>query len=276
MWSVRFYLCNILLAFAILIITKLWPESHLLAKASIENGPYEVATALILMLGAVALSWQLIRRSHTDWRMRAALVAMAAICFLGAGEEISWGQHWLKFQTSEFFTTHNHQRETNLHNLIPAVVFSTAINVVIYSVFTLFPVIHWAFPKNPLSNKISRWGFSPWIPNLDIGLMMLLASCFHAWLIPATYSDTAVLIFCWLIAAGLMIGRGRSANTLQITREQWLMLGLTVVGFALCVWLADIFRYHNMQYEIRECFTAYIIVIWALSWNRQAILQGGV
>lgn len=264
MAAMVFYNLNILLGFGILLVTFLQPESNLLARASIENGPYEVATAVILLAGALGLLWlglkQLARQGARHLITLAGL-GMALVCFVGAGEEISWGQHWLRFESGDFFAQHNHQKETNLHNLLPAVFFSTAINVVIYGGFTLLPLLHWAFPHNPVSNSLHRLGAGPFIPGLDIALMLTLANCFHAWLIPATYSDTAVLMACWLIALVLMIARYQ-----RVRFHQWLMLGLALAGFALCVLVKDIFRHHNMQYEIRECLTAFVIVYWALQW----------
>lgn len=255
-----FYLANVILALAILAYTKWVPESQLLARVSIENGPYEVATAAILLLGAIWLAFGTLRTTQAPGLVRIAALGMAALCFVGAGEEVSWGQHWLGYDSGAFFSEYNHQQETNLHNLIPAVAFSTAINVVIYAWFTLLPGIHWAFPQNPVSRLLTRWHLARWIPSLDIALMMLLASCFHAWLLPAAYSDTAVLIASWLVLGILMIWQG------QVRSDQWFMWLLCGSSFALCIWVADIFRHHNMQYEIRECFTAYIIVVWALCW----------
>ena len=34
-----------------------------------------------------------------------------------AGEEISWGQNWFGWNTSNFFTNYNDQLETNFHNI---------------------------------------------------------------------------------------------------------------------------------------------------------------
>ena len=33
------------------------------------------------------------------------------------GEEISWGQHFFKWSTPDFFISYNNQNETNLHNI---------------------------------------------------------------------------------------------------------------------------------------------------------------
>ena len=260
-----FYLLNLLLAFVILVITFIGPNNQLLASVSIENGPYEVATAAILLAGSLWLGLRAYRNKSSKI-VRSGAIIMAALCFVGAGEEISWGQHWLHFESTEFFLKHNYQQEANLHNLIPAVIFSTLINIVLYSWFTLFPVLHWAYPDNAFSQLLKRHGIDIWIPTKPIALMMILASSFHAWLIPATYSDTAAVIACWLIALMVMIKRRALGNSLT----EWIMLGLALAGFGICIWVSSIFRHHNMQYEIRECFTAYTIVFWALQWSRRA------
>ena len=266
MASILFFNLNVLLGFAILVITYLAPDTRLLARASIENGPYEVATAVILLTGSIWLFRCGLKRlaAGRDTLMLLACFGMALLCFVGAGEEISWGQHWLRFEAGEFFKTHNHQQEANLHNLIPAVAFSTAINVVIYGGFTLLPLLHWANPGSPVSRQLHQWQLARFIPSLDVALMLTLANCFHAWLIPATYSDTAVLLLCWLLAAGVMLWQKD-----RVRGYQWFMLTLSLAGFLVCLWVRDIFRHHNMQYELRECFTAFVIVIWAAGWAGQ-------
>ena len=40
----------------------------------------------------------------------------AAACFLFAGEELSWGQHFFGWETPASWAAHNLQEETNLHN----------------------------------------------------------------------------------------------------------------------------------------------------------------
>lgn len=37
-------------------------------------------------------------------------------CLYFAGEEASWGQHWVGWESGEYFLAHNDQQETNFHN----------------------------------------------------------------------------------------------------------------------------------------------------------------
>ncbi|MBV6632681.1 MAG: hypothetical protein KI792_06570 [Alphaproteobacteria bacterium] len=59
----------------------------------------------------------LIRMDHANrWLM--AWIGIAALgCLYVAGEEVSWGQHFLKWESSEFWSGVNDQNETNLHNI---------------------------------------------------------------------------------------------------------------------------------------------------------------
>lgn len=41
----------------------------------------------------------------------------AMVCIAFAGEEASWGQHWIGWESPEYFAENNRQGETNVHNL---------------------------------------------------------------------------------------------------------------------------------------------------------------
>jgi len=70
-----------------------------------------LATAILFLVMALRE-----RRRASVWR-KVQLFGLAAFFFLAFGEEASWGQHWLGFQTPEELRTLNAQEETNLHNL---------------------------------------------------------------------------------------------------------------------------------------------------------------
>ena len=52
-----------------------------------------------------------------QWVGAAALGMLVVVLFVMGMEEISWGQRVFQWQTSAYFTKHNVQGETNLHNL---------------------------------------------------------------------------------------------------------------------------------------------------------------
>lgn len=73
-----------------------------------------------------------------------AFVAMALVAFLILGEEMSWGQHLIGWQTPETFAG-NIQNETNFHNFY-TYRFETAYYL---SALLLFFVLPYAWPKQP-------------------------------------------------------------------------------------------------------------------------------
>jgi hypothetical protein len=73
---------------------------------------------VVFLLGAFACAvgcWR--RRGHVRWRLFGpSMLVVAAGLFFFAGEEASWGQHWLGFAPPESIAERNDQGEFNLHN----------------------------------------------------------------------------------------------------------------------------------------------------------------
>lgn len=83
-----------------------------------EQGVVENATALLL-LPAVAFGLMALRLRRwlpARW-LGPWLVSLVAASIYIAGEEVSWGQHWLGWATPEWLAALNDQGETNLHNI---------------------------------------------------------------------------------------------------------------------------------------------------------------
>lgn len=82
-----------------------------------ENGPHETLQFLFAFGSLVYALRCLLRLSPTSQPYLFAWVACFALgCIYIAGEEISWGQHILKWSTPDYWTHINDQGETNLHN----------------------------------------------------------------------------------------------------------------------------------------------------------------
>jgi hypothetical protein len=73
---------------------------------------------VVFLLGALACAVLCHRRrARVRWRFfGAATLVVAAGLFFFAGEEASWGQHWLGFAPPEAIAARNDQGEFNLHN----------------------------------------------------------------------------------------------------------------------------------------------------------------
>ncbi len=103
------------LGFQAVIETVLSPA--VLSRLHTENGPHElIEFALIAAACAVAfLTLFRVGKKKNKW-MTAWLGLAAFCCFYVAGEEISWGQHFMAWSTPELWSAVNDQQETNLHN----------------------------------------------------------------------------------------------------------------------------------------------------------------
>jgi hypothetical protein len=79
----------------------------------------EMLSALAYATGSALCVWAAIRAPREPARVagRAMLLGFALVFVVASGEELSWGQHILKYETPEVFAKANRQEEVNLHNL---------------------------------------------------------------------------------------------------------------------------------------------------------------
>jgi hypothetical protein len=83
-----------------------------------ELGPIELGTALALLAGAAYSVARAVRmRARIGRRALVTGFVMAAGLLFGAGEELSWGQVLLGFETPGFIAEHNMQNQVTVHNL---------------------------------------------------------------------------------------------------------------------------------------------------------------
>ncbi len=82
-----------------------------------ENGIVENFQAFLLFLSIILLIKILILTDKNErlTKIFFLIYTLALIYYLG--EEISWGQHFFKWSTPDFFISYNNQNETNLHNI---------------------------------------------------------------------------------------------------------------------------------------------------------------
>jgi hypothetical protein len=97
--------------------------SPLLALAVPEDHYFEIigasallATSLLFLYG-FKLARKMLDRTWRSLVKQLVYLALAFLFFVGAGEEISWGQRMLGFGTPEAISQVNRQEEFNLHNL---------------------------------------------------------------------------------------------------------------------------------------------------------------
>ena len=107
----------LVLAVALIFVPRLAPEFTATWLDS-ERGLVELSHVLIPLAGMVIAlrCLQLPALRSRPWLL--AWVVLAAIgCFYTAGEEASWGQHFLLWSTPETWSNLNDQNETNLYNV---------------------------------------------------------------------------------------------------------------------------------------------------------------
>jgi len=80
-----------------------------------ENGFIENLQVLFVLIAIILIFKIAINSKIKFIKLFLIFKTLALIYYLG--EEISWGQHFIKFNTPEIFTKLNHQNEVNLHNI---------------------------------------------------------------------------------------------------------------------------------------------------------------
>lgn len=123
-------------------------------------GPAEVGAVIaFLIAGVLAL-----RLAYRTWGRVPLLYSAFYVCFgLGgivmAGEEASWGQHWLKFETPGIVAEHNKQNEFNLHNLAgdrPSSIARRGAEIGFPVLLIVLPLLHlWFAPKSYVRKPIN-------------------------------------------------------------------------------------------------------------------------
>lgn len=147
----------------------------------------EYATALALLSG----SFVIFKRLFVRWKAirfpeKFGFVLMALAMFVGFGEEISWGQRIFNLQTPVFFSEHNLQNETNIHNLK---IFDIELNQWLFTygmltVFTIyFSIPFWINKIRFVRKIIIRHGL--YTPRRSHSLVFLLATLLiHSYPVP--------------------------------------------------------------------------------------------
>jgi hypothetical protein len=91
-------------------------SGSVLSKMHSENGPHEILQFILLILCFIVAVSAFFSK-HVKGLILKTWFALAALASLYvAGEEVSWGQHFLNWTTPEYWAAINDQQETNFHN----------------------------------------------------------------------------------------------------------------------------------------------------------------
>ena len=95
------------------VLAVLIPEDHFFELI----GAFSLLVTSLLFLYGFRVARKTLDKTWVSLMKQLVYLGMALIFFFGAGEEISWGQRILGFQTPEALSQVNKQEEFNLHNL---------------------------------------------------------------------------------------------------------------------------------------------------------------
>lgn len=237
---------------------------YLLVSCTKENGFFEIGSFFILLSISLFCFYSLFRNYKNRrliMKYYIFLIITGILSLAAAFEEISWGQHFLEFNTGDFFAAYNRQNETNLHNLISPVFFGFMINAFVYCIFIFLPIII-KFNKfdRIFKNHINIMEiFTPSIFNI---LMFCFAFSLQAYFLYETLSDTAALITALIFIAILILSRKKHRTFFNI-------LHLLIIISAAIFFMVNyrVFSFENVQYEIREFVIMYAFLFWIINSN---------
>ncbi|NJC26131.1 hypothetical protein [Neolewinella antarctica] len=113
--SKKFYL---LLIVGSVIIVAIFGAHYLKYAHISKEGMVETISAVQFLLAGLlylAVGIPAARHPRSPWLAAATILVGFGCLFIG-GEELSWGQHLIGWESSEYFIENNDQQETNLHN----------------------------------------------------------------------------------------------------------------------------------------------------------------
>lgn len=148
----RQYIDSLLLGLAALLLIASFLVSALSREAfftyfGAEDSLVETATAVLLVAAGLVLFARALRLRPELGGAGFFLALLYGLAYLWAGgEEVSWGQRILGFESPEYFRANNDQQEFTLHNLVVAgikldeVIFGPVLSAVILSYLLLLPL----------------------------------------------------------------------------------------------------------------------------------------
>lgn len=218
----------------------------LLFRLTREDGPVEYGTVVCLLGLAIFLVYQSrkVPKNAPKWVMPGCL-SLAGLSLLAVGEEVSWGQRLLGFQTSQTFQEWNYQKEANLHNLVPPELFN---GLIIFTFLFLFGLI-------PLCWRELRDNIPWWVPSREISVLTLGVVLINHYRVSSVVEKGGlVLLFIVLLCVTLTSVARRDTKILATCGTCWLVGGVLF-------WCRDILQAANLQYEIREMLVI-LVVLW--------------
>lgn len=146
-----------------------WPgyyEHSVVSKDSLAGaGLAEDLTVIVLLPGILLTFYALIRyrRFIPSKVLGCWFLLWALACIYFAGEEISWGQWYFQWETSEAFLQVNDQQEMNLHNISSWLDQKprSLIEVWVFITGIIYPLLYWLRKRPSYQPSQFRYWFIP-------------------------------------------------------------------------------------------------------------------
>ncbi len=178
-----------------------------------EDGPVEYGTAIFLLVASIVMAFHAASLWRQGRKGAALLTAVYGLMFfMAAGEEISWGQRIIGWESGEFFLQNNKQDETNLHNLMIGDVhltkslFGPVLTICILLYLVGLPLI---YPKGGRIARLADRMAVP-VPWLKHAAIALIASIIIAVLDADRKWEVYELIFSLLIVSIFLLPQNPS------------------------------------------------------------------
>jgi len=247
----------------VMISAHLTGYESLLESMTGESGFFEwISVIILLAIFVYGITFCKKHYAQLSKLMLFLIAGFAILAFLGAMEEISWGQQLFHFESSEYFVQNNYQQETNLHNFIPAELFSSIIYSSIYGLFVFIPLLVTLLrPYITILSKLESWIVTP-----KMTLIILYSASFQAFF----YDDFGA----WFDMGTLIAGDILFAIMLMLRPSKplikWSYL-LLLLALGLFMYSYKVFGFFNMQYEIREMFVGLALLYYYIFLTQQWI-----
>ncbi len=202
----------IVLSLAAAVVISLWDKEYFWGTFAREDGIVEWGTALFLLVAGLVLGRHMLSLNASGRRGAAVLMGFYALLFfLAAGEEISWGQRIVGWESGEFFQQHNKQVETNFHNLVVGDVhltktlFGPVLTFVILMYLVVLPLL---YTRNARIAALADRFVVP-VPWLRHGIIAIIASVVIALLDVNRKWEVYELVFALLVVSIFLLPQNR-------------------------------------------------------------------
>jgi|APSaa5957512535_1039671.scaffolds.fasta_scaffold40638_2 hypothetical protein len=256
----------VITGFFTILLSAYIPGNHIfLWEMTREGGFFETTSFLVLLLISGYGAYFCIKHSKLLNKILLLCIGgFAFLAFVGAMEEISWGQHIFHFSSPDYFVLHNRQGEINLHNFISGTLFSTLIYVNIYILLVFMPLLCIL-----LSSKIPYLAqLKPWVAQPSVILTVMFAQTFLAYFedIFIVHLDTFALMVEMLLFGIGLVTKKIPVKYLSV----YILVWLCILTFAST---HQIFKFSNHQYEIREAFVAVAILYYFIFLTQKLLVN---